>query len=217
MICEYLEETQPGVLLHPVDPLTRARHRGWIEFGSSILSDLWGFETAKDADAYEAKRKALIDKFGRVEAELGEGPFFAGERFSLVDAVFAPIFRYFDVFDTITDTGVFTETPKGAGMARYASDTTECGGCGDGGLSHPVARFPDRSRRMVVETRSLTGPLPQVRSQGERLFEPTNRFLPARSQSRGLTIQDRSATDYHQGAAQAANGRDDRSRGWEGR
>ena len=112
VICEYLEETQPGVPLHPADPLTRAQHRGWIEFGSSILSDLWGFETAKDADTYEAKRKALIDKFGRVEAELGEGPFFDGERFSLVDAVFAPIFRYFDVFDTATDTGVFVETPK---------------------------------------------------------------------------------------------------------
>lgn len=112
VICEYLEETQPGVPLHLADPLTRARHRGWIEFGSSILSDLWGFETAKDADTYEAKRNALIDKFARVEAELHEGPFFAGERFSLVDAVYAPIFRYFDVFDTITDTEVFAQTPK---------------------------------------------------------------------------------------------------------
>ena len=107
VICEYLEETQPGVPLHPADPLMRARHRGWIEFGSSILSDLWGFETAKDALTYEAKRKALIDKFGRVEEQLAASPLFAGERFSLVDAVFAPIFRYFDVFDTIAPTGVF--------------------------------------------------------------------------------------------------------------
>jgi glutathione S-transferase len=112
VICEYLEETQTGVPLHPADPLTRARHRGWIEFGSSILSDLWGFETAKNADAYEAKRMALIDKFSRVEVELGGGPFFAGDRFCLVDAVFAPIFRYFDIFDTLTDTGIFANTPK---------------------------------------------------------------------------------------------------------
>lgn len=47
-----------------------------------------------------------------MEAELGVGPFFAGERFSLVDAVFAPIFRYFDVFDSVIDTGVFAQTPK---------------------------------------------------------------------------------------------------------
>jgi glutathione S-transferase len=112
VICEYLEETQSGAKLHPADPLSRARHRGWIEFGSSILSDLWGFETAKDKETYETKRKALIDKFVRVEAQLGDGPFFAGKAFSLVDAVFAPIFRYFDVFDTITPTGIFDRLPR---------------------------------------------------------------------------------------------------------
>ncbi|KQV43456.1 MULTISPECIES: glutathione S-transferase family protein [unclassified Rhizobium] len=112
VICEYLEETQPGTALHPADPLARARHRGWIEFGSSILSDLWGFETAKDVETYNAKRKALIEKFGRVETELGEGPFFAGGALSLVDAVFAPVFRYFDVFDTIAPTGVFDGYPR---------------------------------------------------------------------------------------------------------
>lgn len=71
-----------------------------------------GFETAKDADVYEIKRKALIEKFSRVEAELGSGPFFAGERFSLVDAVFAPIFRYFDLFDAIATTDIFAHAPK---------------------------------------------------------------------------------------------------------
>src|SRR5690606_4322051 len=57
VICEYLEETQPGPALHPADPLKRAQHRGWMEFGSSILSDLWGFETARDAGAHAAKRR----------------------------------------------------------------------------------------------------------------------------------------------------------------
>lgn len=112
VICEYLEETQSGAKLHPADPLIRAQHRGWMEFGSSILSDLWGFETAKAEEIYEIKRKALTGKFARVEAQLSDGPFFAGEAFSLVDAVFAPIFRYFDVFDTITPTGVFDRLPR---------------------------------------------------------------------------------------------------------
>lgn len=112
VICEYLEETETDRPLHPADPLLRAQHRGWMEFGSSVLSDLWGFETAKDADTYEAKRRALIDKFRRVEGALGDGPFFAGERFSMVDAVFAPIFRYFDVFDTLAPTGVFDGLAK---------------------------------------------------------------------------------------------------------
>jgi glutathione S-transferase len=112
VICEYIEETQPGPKLYPADPLTRAQHRAWMEFGSAILSDLWGLETTTDAATFESKRQALIAKFERVEAALKEEPFFAGESFSLVDAVFAPIFRYFEVFDEIRDLGMFDRTSK---------------------------------------------------------------------------------------------------------
>ncbi|MCC8952563.1 glutathione S-transferase family protein [Bradyrhizobium sp. Pear77] len=112
VICEYIEETQGGAKLHPENALTRAKHRAWMEFGSAILGDLWGLETATDAATFEGKRQAVAAKFARVEAALGAGPFFAGERFSLVDAVFAPVFRYFDLFDQLTDLAVFTHTPK---------------------------------------------------------------------------------------------------------
>ncbi|WP_315755589.1 MULTISPECIES: glutathione S-transferase family protein [unclassified Bradyrhizobium] len=112
VICEYIEETQPAVRLHPEDALVRAQHRAWMEFGSAILGDLWGLETTQDAALFAAKREALTTKFARVEDALGEGPYFAGARFSLVDAVFAPIFRYFDVFDAYGDLGIFASTPK---------------------------------------------------------------------------------------------------------
>ncbi len=112
VICEYLEETQPGAPLHPEDPLTRAEHRAWMEFGSAVLADLWGYETTQDAAVFEQKRLALVAKFERVEAALGAGPYFAGERFSLVDAVFAPVFRYFELFDQISDSHVFDTLPK---------------------------------------------------------------------------------------------------------
>ncbi len=112
VICEYLEETQDGRRLHPADPLTRARHRGWMEFGSSILSDLWVYETTQDRAQLETKRQVLASKFATIEEELTSGPYFAGDSFSLVDAVFAPIFRYFDVFDTIGDSGIFAGLPR---------------------------------------------------------------------------------------------------------
>ena len=112
VICEYIEETQPGPRLHPDDPLQRAEHRAWMEFGSSILSDLWGYETTRDAGVFEQKRQALAAKFERVESELRDGPFFAGTRFSLVDAVFAPIFRYFELFDDLHDSHIFDRTPR---------------------------------------------------------------------------------------------------------
>jgi len=112
VICEYIEETQGGTKLHPSDPLKRAEHRAWMEFGSAILGDLWGLETTTDAAIFESKREALTAKFARLEAALGTGPFFAGNAFSLVDSVFAPIFRYFDLFDDLTDHGIFRDVPK---------------------------------------------------------------------------------------------------------
>jgi glutathione S-transferase len=112
VICEYIEDTQAGAKLHPHDPLERAQRRAWMEFGSSILSELWGLETTGDPATFESKRVAIAAKFARVEEALASGPFFAGEKFNLVDAVFAPIFRYFDVFDTLTDLSIFEKTPK---------------------------------------------------------------------------------------------------------
>jgi len=112
VICEYIEDTQGGPSLHPDDALLRAQHRAWMEFGSAILGDLWGLETTQDAATFAAKREALAAKFARVEDALGEGPYFDGAGFSLVDAVFAPVFRYFDVFDAYGDLGIFAATPK---------------------------------------------------------------------------------------------------------
>jgi glutathione S-transferase len=112
VIAEYIDESQSGPKLHPEDALTRARHRAWMEYGSSILSDIWGLETTKDAAVFEEKRKAITEKFDRLEEVLGDGPFFAGSSFSLVDAVFAPVFRYFDTFDEIAKLDVLTNYPK---------------------------------------------------------------------------------------------------------
>jgi glutathione S-transferase len=111
VIVEYLEETR-GRPLHPRDPLAKARHRSWMEFGSSILADIWVLETTSDRRAFDGKVQILKHKFARLEAELGDGPYFAGTDFSIVDAVFAPVFRYFDVFDGLADLGIFDALPK---------------------------------------------------------------------------------------------------------
>jgi len=112
VICEYIEESQGGTKLHPQAPLQRAQHRAWMEFGSTILADIWTLETTPDEKAFHAKAKLLKEKFKKLENALNAGPYFAGEKFSIVDAVFAPVFRYFDVFDRILDLGVFDGLPK---------------------------------------------------------------------------------------------------------
>jgi glutathione S-transferase len=111
VILEYVEETQPRPL-HPTDPLRRADHRGWIEFGSAVLSDIAGFYAAPDQAIFNAKTLQLEQRFARLEARVAAAPWFDGESFSLVDAVFGPVFRYFDVFDEIADFGILADKPK---------------------------------------------------------------------------------------------------------
>jgi glutathione S-transferase len=93
VICEFIEETQPGVPLHPIDAIERAQHRAWIEFGSSILGDIYVIETTADAAYFDRVRQSLTTKFARLEGVLDAGPYFSGEHFSLVDAAFGPVFR----------------------------------------------------------------------------------------------------------------------------
>src|SRR5438552_17857903 len=69
VILEYLEETQPHPL-HPADPLRRAEHRAWIEFGSAVLNDIAGFYGAVDEAVFTKKARGLADKFKRFEARL---------------------------------------------------------------------------------------------------------------------------------------------------
>jgi len=95
-----------------LDPLHRAEHRSWIEFGSAVLNDIAGFYGAVDEALFIQKARAQTGKFERLEARLGTGPYFDGERFSLVDAVFGPVFRYFDVFDRIGEFGILVGKPK---------------------------------------------------------------------------------------------------------
>ena len=111
VICEYLDEITPGSL-HPPDPLAKAKHRSWIEFGSSILSSIAGFYNAKDETSFEKKKQELVQKFQTLEVQLSASPFFSGETFCLVDVVYGPIFRYFDVFEQSRDFGFFSQTPK---------------------------------------------------------------------------------------------------------
>ncbi|MGO1121101.1 glutathione S-transferase family protein [Rhodovibrionaceae bacterium A322] len=109
VILAYLEETQPQPLLAP-DPIARARQRGWIEVGSTILNGIGAFYSAGSEEALLTKASDLKQMFRRVDAQLAQrqvtGPWFQGSDFCLVDAVYGPVFRYFDCFDRIADFGI---------------------------------------------------------------------------------------------------------------
>lgn len=104
VICEYLEEVAMPAL-HPQDPLERARHRAWMEFGSAVLNGIGAFYAAPSEAALQARAQDLRARFVQLEEALEKresaGHYFAGAEFGMVDAVFGPVFRYFDVIDTV--------------------------------------------------------------------------------------------------------------------
>lgn len=111
VICDYLDETI-APRMHPEHPLQRARHRAWVEFGSSVLTAIGAYYNAPDAAAFARAAGDLERKFATMEAALCDGPWFGGDKFSLVDAAFGPVFRYFDVFDRIGDFHILDGKPK---------------------------------------------------------------------------------------------------------
>jgi glutathione S-transferase len=111
VICEYLEETALP-RLHPANALQRAQHRAWVEFGSALLNLIAAFYNAADEPDLIARAAEIHSRLGQIEVVLGEGPYFAGAPFSIVDAVFGPVFRYFEVFDAIGQFGFWDDLPK---------------------------------------------------------------------------------------------------------
>lgn len=100
VILEYLEETADGPKLHPADPLAKARRRGWMEFGNTLMGDMRKVVQATDEAELAKASAVLADKLKRVDPEM-TGPLFAGEAFSAVDAVFAPMFRELDLAERL--------------------------------------------------------------------------------------------------------------------
>ncbi|GIL01140.1 MAG: glutathione S-transferase [Alphaproteobacteria bacterium] len=152
-IVEYLDETL-APRLHPDDAVARARHRAWMDFGSAILADIWTVETSADRRAFAGAQASLKEKFARVEAELGKGPWFAGAAFGLVDAVFAPVFRYFDTFDRIVDLGILDGLPKVGRWRQALAARPSVRGAVVADYGDRLARFLERKGGVLMDRRA---------------------------------------------------------------
>lgn len=160
VICEYLDDTlQPK--LHPADALQRARHRAWMEFGSNLLDRIGAFYRAPDAGALQREAAAIHARFGQIEDVLRDGPYFDGP-FGMVDAVFGPVFRYFDVFDEIGDFGFWRDLAR---VPRWRHALARR----DSVIRAADPRYPERLRDFLVRRGSAlsarighaAAPLPQ--------------------------------------------------------
>lgn len=118
IINEFIDDVTPG-RLHSEDPLRRALDRSWIEFGSNCLTDTLHMTTVETPEAFSEVVQAHNDKLDLIESELGEGPFFHGTDFSLVDAAYAPLWMRLQLLERVTPILLSERLPK---LARWSAE-----------------------------------------------------------------------------------------------
>lgn len=102
-ISEFVNDTGDGSLLS-TESLPRAKQRAWIEFASDSLSTIGQLYNATDVASFREKKHELLKRLAHLEGVISPNKYFSGEEFSLVDAAFAPLFRYLDAFENLLDT-----------------------------------------------------------------------------------------------------------------
>ncbi|MEM7292023.1 MAG: glutathione S-transferase family protein [Pseudomonadota bacterium] len=117
VINEYIDEITGGEL-QPANPLERARNRAWIEVASDMLGNSYMMKMANNGEDYQKYRDTLISQLRRIENEIGTGPWFNGENFSLADTAFAPLFMHNAVADERFSVIDANELPNVAGWAK---------------------------------------------------------------------------------------------------
>ncbi len=112
-INEFVDETTGEPRLMPADPVARAQHRAWIAVASDLLVSVYKLMYAGDHDEAIKRARTLRGSLALFDDELGDGPFFAGEDFSLVDATLAPALQRATWVEGIApELDLFSATPK---------------------------------------------------------------------------------------------------------
>src|SRR5262249_31918450 len=119
--------------------------------GSQILNAIGRFYSATDEATFAREHAGLAAMFARIEEELADGPFFAGKRFSLVDTVFAPVFRYFDAFERLGISGILEGKPRVAAWRKALAARPSVRGAVVKDFPERLMRFLEARKGVLVE------------------------------------------------------------------
>lgn len=118
IINEYLEEVFPEPSLLPKDPGAKAIARIWIDYANTRLVPAFNkLLRGKDSTEQEQGRREFLEALLYLEQEgisklSGNGPYWLGENFSLVDISFYPWFERLPVLEHFRNFTLPTETPR---------------------------------------------------------------------------------------------------------
>lgn len=104
VIARYLDQVTGGGLMRG-DPWARACHEAWMAYADGMLNIVARIIYRDvDASAFAISLRELEERLWIVNGRFQPHKYFAGDAFGLVDGVFATLFRYFSVFDRVSET-----------------------------------------------------------------------------------------------------------------
>lgn len=116
VIGEYLEEVCPEPPLIPVDPVTRAKMRLWVDFANvRFIPHVYKLLMAQEADAQDRQATLLRTALRQMEAHLAggdAGEFWIGDRLTLADLSFYPHLERFCAVEHYRGVAVPEECPR---------------------------------------------------------------------------------------------------------
>lgn len=113
-IAEYLDETI-APRLHPEDAVERAVNRAWTDYVPTFAEAVTGCAYSDNQAEYDKAVAKIPTAFERLEKALekqGNGPFFNGAKYSLVDAAYAPFLQRYFYLDRIKKLGQIEKYPR---------------------------------------------------------------------------------------------------------
>jgi glutathione S-transferase len=120
VIAEYINDIAQKNLLSNV-AIDKARERAWIEFASATLDNIGQAYNAGTEKKFFSAIGQLDIKWQQLEKNTAADDFFGGDKFSLVDAAYAPVFRYLDTFEQLVDVNFLQHYPRVANWRQSLS------------------------------------------------------------------------------------------------
>ena len=154
VIAQYVNEITGGDLLS-AETEEKYRQLAWMEFASQTIGSIGRLYSANGDDEFDHARSMFEEKLRRIEEALGDGPWFSGNDFSLVDAAFAPVFRYFDLIEELTGIDFFASTPKVAAWRKALQQRPSV-------ISAVADDYQERLRDFFADRKSVIGQLAQA-------------------------------------------------------
>ncbi len=149
IIAQYVNHISGGGLLAD-NAIEKYQQLAWQAFASQLIANIGQLYSAHTHSDLGHAQVTLHGQLQRLEQSLHDGPWFAGTQFTLVDAAFAPAFRYFDTLETLTDSAYLEHQPKLAQWRKALSVRPSV-------IAAVSSDYPQRLRQFLAGRQSVIG------------------------------------------------------------